>query len=79
MERRETFILILFHDPDRVTGLRGRVRHVASGTEVAFIGINELAQALGDLVRREHQDAWARPVEEGFSLPSPAPSKPSEV
>ncbi|HDN80016.1 MAG TPA: hypothetical protein ENG33_06090 [Chloroflexi bacterium] len=52
MDRRETFILTIFHDPHRMTDLRGRVRHVASGYEASFIGIAQLAQILRKLLQK---------------------------
>ncbi len=53
MENRETFILILFHDPHRNDDLRGRVRHVATGQEITFVSQDGLVKALQNTLREQ--------------------------
>ncbi len=46
METRETFIITLFHDKQRNTEPKGRLRHVASNREIIFKDLNELNNLL---------------------------------
>jgi len=42
MRQRHAFLVILIHDEAEPAVLRGRVRHVASETEAAFTGAEQL-------------------------------------
>ncbi|MCC6187943.1 MAG: hypothetical protein IT318_02835 [Anaerolineales bacterium] len=46
MRQRHAFLLILIHDDAEPAVLRGRVRHVASETEAAFTGADQLLKFL---------------------------------
>jgi hypothetical protein len=46
MRQRHAFLLILIQDETEPAVLRGRVRHVASETETAFSGVDQLVAFL---------------------------------
>jgi hypothetical protein len=46
MRQRHTYLLVLIHDDAEPAVLRGRVRHVASETETAFTGAEQLIALL---------------------------------
>jgi len=59
MNRRETFIITLFCDPDRDIAPRGRLRHVATNRETTFKNLQELPHLLNQFVKGEamnHED-----------------------
>ena len=56
MERRETFILTLFCDPQPPFGLRGRLRHVITNREQLFTNPDDLIQLLRDFVAQDQEE-----------------------
>lgn len=75
MRQRQTFILSLLVDDAEPSALRGRVRHVASETELLFSGADQLVAFLRQQrgtrpLRRDNFGDADRPATEPFSLPS---------
>ncbi|MBU0493451.1 MAG: hypothetical protein KKA73_17700 [Chloroflexi bacterium] len=68
MPHRETFIVMVFCDPQRRAELGGRLRHVATNQEVTFTNAQELIHLMDQFVTGDP----GRPANDPTPSPGPA-------
>jgi hypothetical protein len=69
--QRQAYLLVLIRDEAEPGVLRGRVRHVASESETAFAGVDELVAFL-----QAHSRPSRAPAQDAGAADAAAPSPP---